>query len=1112
MSWAGAVTCACLATALAGADTRGRSALPQGIVVEEVGSGGTAARGGLRPGDVLLSWTCRVGDKAQRGDPRGTLGSPFDLADIDAAQGPAGAVAVSGRRGGRPLTAILAPGEWDLRVRPAWGPDDDRSYEEARRLLAAEEPDAGVAHLREHAEAARSRGRADLAAWLLLKAAEALAARERWDAARQTFAEAKAASGTEVHKAVVAEAEATALAGRRPELAEAALREALDIRRALPHRSLAAAGDLNRLARLYYDRGDRRTAATLYNEALALAEATLPDTLVTAQSLTMLQVADPEAYGAHGEPGEGFHRGLAIRQRLAPESLGMAQSLILLGGGALRRGDLGKAREWWSRALEIQQRVQPGGPHQSWTLNNLGLVATEQGDYQTAEDLLRRALALKEKVNPRSLEVATVLNNVGLVAMQRGDDATAEALFLRALALADEVNPQSTEGMAPLSNLVELTLKAGDFRKAEGWQARVLAFWEDFAPKSIEMGVALMWQARIVSRAGDHRRAEELLERGLPLLPPNSLRASDAWQVLADVTRSRKELEKAAEHYARALGLRTRWSPGSGWEAESLHELALVRREQGRLEEALGFSGRAVAALDQQRGRLGGSHEARSRFGAAAAAAYRNHLDLLLEKGDEAGAFHALERFRARAFLQLLAERDVDLTAGTGPEQERERRILEAEYDRVQASIAEPGADVAPDELEATLRRLREIGDRREALVGRLRRESPRMASVRYPVPLDLPGARAVLDPGTVLLSYVVEPTRTLLFVVEAAGQAGGGLTVFVLPVAEPRLRQTVESYRRAMAKGPAGDRQALQRQASELYTLLVAPAEKHLAPAARVVISPDGPLHLLPFAALVRQDQPLVGWRPVHVTPSVTAYGEILKGRTPGGRGWERDLVAFGDPLHTYERPGDGVAAPAEEPRRGRRLEPIPFARREAHALGALFPFRSRVFVGASATEEQAKTALRNVRYVHFACHGLLDRRLPLDSALALASPRRSGPRGENGLLQAWEILEQVRLDADLVTMSACESGLGTEMSGEGLLGLTRAFLHAGARSVVASLWSVSDRSTADVMERFYRRLANGEPKDEALRAAQLEMIRAGGPRSHPFYWAAFHLVGDWR
>jgi CHAT domain-containing protein len=133
------------------------------------------------------------------------------------------------------------------------------------------------------------------------------------------------------------------------------------------------------------------------------------------------------------------------------------------------------------------------------------------------------------------------------------------------------------------------------------------------------------------------------------------------------------------------------------------------------------------------------------------------------------------------------------------------------------------------------------------------------------------------------------------------------------------------------------------------------------------------------------------------------------------------------------------------------------------------------------------------------------------LNSALVLTIPGTPTEGQDNGLLQAWEIFDQIRLDADLVTLSACDTGLGKEMGGEGLIGLTRAFQYAGARSVLASLWNLDDFRAAEFMKQFYVHLQHGQSKDEALQAAQLQMLRSRNS-AHPFYWAAFTLNGDWK
>jgi CHAT domain-containing protein len=275
------------------------------------------------------------------------------------------------------------------------------------------------------------------------------------------------------------------------------------------------------------------------------------------------------------------------------------------------------------------------------------------------------------------------------------------------------------------------------------------------------------------------------------------------------------------------------------------------------------------------------------------------------------------------------------------------------------------------------------------------------------------------------------------------------------------------------------------------------------------VLISPDGPLHLLPFAALVRpgpRTSFLLEGKPLHTVLSATLYAELTRDRPPRRQG---PVVAFADPL--YRRASAG-ASPGDRPLRRylQGLPPLPGAREEVRSLASLFGADAVIYLGPEATEKRAKALPARARSLHFACHALLDPRFPLDSALALSVPLLESDG--DGLLQAWEIFERVRLDADLVTLSACETGLGRNAAGEGLIGLTRAFQYAGARSIVASLWSVSDRSTAELMRRFYTLLRAGGPKDLALQTAQREMVRGGGASSHPYHWAAFELIGDWR
>ena len=355
-----------------------------------------------------------------------------------------------------------------------------------------------------------------------------------------------------------------------------------------------------------------------------------------------------------------------------------------------------------------------------------------------------------------------------------------------------------------------------------------------------------------------------------------------------------------------------------------------------------------------------------------------------------------------------------------------------------------------------------------------------------YPRPLTLDQARQALDAHTAFLAYAVGAEKTVLFVLAPSGRPreGTALETVVIPLGSGALRSRISAWRRLTERTVPSPEFFAEAQA--LYDVLIRPAERHLASAKRLVVSADGPLHLMPFAALRRDGAYLAEWKPLTLVPSATVLEQLARSRpaSPGAP----NLIAFGD-----------ARAPG--------LPALTGSRREIAVLRALFS-GARAYLGTEATEERLHASGKGARYVHFAAHGVLNARWPLESALAL-TPEPTEAGGDSGLLHAWEIFERVRLDADLVTLSACHSAAGTELAGEGIIGLTRAFQYAGARSVMASLWRVPDKSTPPFMGWFYGALKRGLPKDESLRRAQLASIRAG---HHPIRWASFQLYGDWR
>jgi CHAT domain-containing protein len=220
------------------------------------------------------------------------------------------------------------------------------------------------------------------------------------------------------------------------------------------------------------------------------------------------------------------------------------------------------------------------------------------------------------------------------------------------------------------------------------------------------------------------------------------------------------------------------------------------------------------------------------------------------------------------------------------------------------------------------------------------------------------------------------------------------------------------------------------------------------------------------------------------------------------------RGIIAFGDPVYSKDEapPTNGAAT-----ERAFDFRQLPYTRAEVNGIAALFsPNERRVFLGADANEANVKAEpLKQYRYAHFAAHALIDEERPARSGIVLSTATDSK---EDGALQMGEVM-RLKLNADLVTLSACRTGLGQLLRGEGMIGLTRAFLYAGSESVMVSLWNVNDIATASLMKAFYKNLKQGLNKDEALRQAKLELIHGRQQAwRHPYYWAAFVLVGDSR
>ncbi|MEA2559418.1 MAG: hypothetical protein QOH06_922 [Acidobacteriota bacterium] len=1077
-----------------------------GVVIESVAPRSPGEKAGLQPGDEILSWSSAAAS--------GLVRSPYDLLPLEIEEAPRRPVTLRGKRGDEERAWTLTAGEWRIETRPGLPAGLADLYSAGKTSIAAGDLAAAERSWRSAAQSARTAGDGRLAAWFLDRLARTL-----FEAGKRPEADAAYGEAVELLEQEPQPSAAAQLLhdwgwtlGRLGnwDAAIDRLQKALALDRAAAPRSLAEARTLNHLGVAVASTGDPPGGETLLRQALAIREELAPGSIEVTGSLNNLGLL-ARLRGDLATAEDYLTRAEVLQRRVAANTADHALFLQNLGDLARDRGDLERSAGLYRQALAIFEKDDPDGESVANCLNSLADVMMQRGDLAMADDLLRRALELDERKASKELQISRTLINLGNLAERRGDLAAAEAYNRRALAMQEKVSLDALSYGA-LTNLGILAALRGDFAAGRGYLKRDLAAEERASPESVNVAEILEQLGRLEMAAGDLATAQEYLRRSLTIYEgkaPESLWTSDLLRDLGEVAARRGRLTEALALHRHALELRHELAPGAIGEAEALHFLGRAERQAGRHEEGTRDLCRAIDVLDRQRTRLGGTPEARISFEASIADYYQACLEGLIQLGRPAEAFHALERGRARSFLATLSERDLRLT-DLPPQIAAERRHADAEYDRVQAQLARLSAGRDDAEIEQLTGELRDLRSRQEEILARIRRESPRAAALQDPEPLDLAGTRAVLDPGTVLLAYAVGPERTWLFVVQSAGAGGPGLSVFRIAAGTKALREEVESFRRLVQR-PSSERAALDARARHLYRLLVRPAEARIAGAQRILLSVDGPLYTLPFTALMRGDRHLIEWKPVHSVLSATVYAELVRSRPAARDPGKEQLAAFGDPAYPQSAP-DASADPGirEIVRRGLTLDPLPSSRREVEAIAALYP-NPRVYLGREATEEKAKSLGPESRLVHFACHGLLDEHFPLNSSLALTIPDRPQEGRDNGLLQAWEILESVRLDADLVTLSACDTALGREMGGEGLLGLTRAFQYAGARSVLASLWSVADDSTADLMKRFYGYLRQGRSKDEALRSAQADLIRSKA-FSHPYHWAAFQITGDWR
>jgi len=1081
---------------------------------------------GIRLDDILTGWSA-AGESEVR-----PFDSPFDLIELERERQPVEPVVLHGEHDGRPYSYPIGEGRWRLRTRPDWGDGFEATHADLHRLQSEETFETLLESLQAFAGNLHEAGRVADAVWVIADFAGATGQSGDWTGAGELFGlvvEALADGGNDPMRAYAAYEYGVALMRQsRFGDAAAAFERARDLHLAISPERLGVAAALIGMGRIAERQSDFETARKLLEGGLALQERLAPESLLVASTLNELgRMASSRARLAEAE--SYFQRALDIAEARKPGGSEVGGYLNSLAIAAYLQGDVAGADEKWQRSLAIKEVFEPDSSNVAAVLGNIGLVKIRRGDYLEAERYYRRALEMHQRRDPGSLATLRTISNLGMLALEQGDLEAAEAHYRTVYDVMQAEAPDSLDFAAALVNLGTIARHRGDFDLAEQHLRAALDIQSRHAPEDrrqgtifLNLGVVAERQDRLDAALQNYRLGREVFRQ----IAPSGPGAGEALLRLGNFVLAHDEADGALPYFEEALGIFEVIAPRSYPEAEALHGIARVYWRQGDAAVARAHFQRAVDALDSQHNRLGGTEETKATVRARYVAVYKDFIDFLLEQGDEEAAFDILERSRSKVLSELLAERDlvfgVDLPAGL----ERRRRMLAYNYESLQGRLYDTGD---ADQIDALHEEMAAIRREQAELRSDIRAYSPRLADLKYPEPVTLARAVALLPQGTAVISYSVGADDTDIFVLTDDRR----LVVRTVPVSSQSIEDLVTRYRLLLDAGrfDAQPDENLSSLAATIYSELVLPVEADVAPAERLLVVPDGSLNVLPFAALRRKQadggfQYVAEWKPSLVSNSLTIYSQLV---VPTRDTDLETLVAFGGPDYS----GSAAAADDSSVRSGglrSALSELPWAREEVENIGHLYEARATVFTGPDATEERAKAATGHSRYVHFATHALLNQQLPLDSSIALTIPGAEGDRVDNGLLQVWEIYETMRLDAELVTLSGCETALGTAYAGEGLIGLTRAFQYAGASSVLASLWSVNDRSTSRLMTLFYQNLAAGQPQEVALQRAQVAMIR--GERddrswldvvrgwfgaddaevlsgSHPYRWAGFVLNG---
>lgn len=885
------------------------------------------------------------------------------------------------------------------------------------------------------------------------------------------------------------------------------------------------------------DRTEQLFART--REAQAL-EAQVPDDHLRAQILTnyiFAHISGSDLAKAAKDADEA----VALSAHLKDQSI-HGRALLFAGYVKNGSGDLNGALDYYQRALSAFQRY--GVPFwQSRALTAICGIYAALGELQQSLEYAKQASTILERLHNRRWQAVT-FNNMGYAYRELGDFQHALENYSKALECFRELGHESGQAQTSIfvGNMYRLL---GDFGKAREHYLLGRELGQKLNDKTLK-ALALTNMAFLSQAEGNLPEAVSGFSQALSTY--RQIGDQRAQVVNANALGNALYLSGRKENALRYLseGL-TLGEKTQDRELEVLvrYNIAQVQKSLGKLNDARVQIEKSLHLIESLRLKLA-RFQLRSSYFASVRQFYELYADVLMQlhrqdprAGFDERAFEVSERARARSLLDYLQQSEINIRADADTallEQEHsvQRQMNEASVRRAQLSVNPDSA-----ELEAVVKEIDALTTQYEELQARIRSNSARYAGASPPEPLGLKDSQRLLDNNSMLLEYMlgdyrsylwlVTPTELYSFELPARSQIESEVEQFreLLTANQPVAGETYEELQRRIA---SADQQLLKHSA-KLGRVLLGPVADSLGDK-RLLIVPDGRLQSIPFQALTLPDitgspVPLIEKHEIAYEPSASALGTVRQANALRKSG-SRSVAVFANPVfeandprvqQTQSETGSGPTAHAQLVRQAFRdvgkdtatIPPLPASREEADGIFSVVPWLSglKAIDFRASRSTIAQTDFTQYRIVHFATHGFVDYEHPELSGLVFSMVDEKGTP-QDGFLRMHDIYN-LKLPVDLVVLSACNTGLGREVKGEGLIGLTRGFMYAGARGVVASLWKVDDEATAELMKHFYAAMfQKGLTPVAALRDAQLA-LRSRKRWESPYYWAAFVLQGEY-